>query len=109
MEILADKKRSHGVSEDELRDLRIPLPQHILHRTHIFHDTAVAVFIREKTPILFCLDRLPMSEVVVAGDQNAFARQDAGETVIPVNKFHHAVRDLQNGTRRPIRLPDLQV
>ena len=74
-------------------------------------NTGVPVFLCEDPVVLFACHREPMPQVIVSDDRNSFPCKIFRKSIVAVDKFHHAVRDLQYGDRcfrrRPLDGVDL--
>ena len=102
-QILPGIKGTHAVAQQEIGHPRVKLFGAHRHGVQVGQHGAVAVRLGKIAVIVPGADGAAMTQMVVAGDQNAPPGKVFCQRLIPVDELHHAVGQLQNGFHLAVR------
>ena len=95
-QILPGIERTHAVPQQKIRHARVQLFGAHGHGVQVGQNGAVAVRLGKVAVVRFGADGAAVAQMVVAGNKDAPPGQIFRQRLVAVNKFHHAVGQLQN-------------
>ena len=102
-QVLPGVKRAHAVPQQKVGQIRIQLLGKHGHGVQIGQNGAVAVRLGKIAVVLLGADGCTVSQMVVAGDQNAPVGQIFRQGTVAVDVFHHTVGQLQHRPHLSLR------